>query len=95
MTCRSKDRRQIGHGRQDNARVRRKYSEIVWLRAARTASTRHDAMVITGLPNTYRSLDEIPAEVERWLQDCRDYDADPGGWTQHARNRAMRGLVSF
>jgi hypothetical protein len=42
-----------------------------------------------------RSLDEIPAEVERWLQDCRDYDADPGEWTQHARNRAMRGLVSF
>jgi hypothetical protein len=30
-----------------------KYSEIVWLRAARTASTRHDAMMITGLPNTY------------------------------------------
>ena len=34
-------------------RTSRKYSEIVWLRAARTASTRHDAMVITGLPNTY------------------------------------------
>lgn len=31
----------------------RKYSEIVWLGAARTASTRHDAMVITVLPNTY------------------------------------------
>jgi hypothetical protein len=30
-----------------------KYSEIVWLCAARIASTRHDAMVITGLPNTY------------------------------------------
>jgi hypothetical protein len=25
----------------------------VWLRATRTASTRHDAVVITGLPNTY------------------------------------------
>src|SRR6266702_8963149 len=34
-------------------RFRCKYSEIVWLRLARTASTRHDAMVITGLPNTY------------------------------------------
>jgi hypothetical protein len=30
-----------------------KYSEIVWLRPALTASTRHDAMVITGLANTY------------------------------------------
>jgi hypothetical protein len=31
----------------------RKYSEIVWLRSVWTASTRHDAMVIIGLPNTY------------------------------------------
>jgi hypothetical protein len=45
-----------------------------------------------GPPGPYlRSLEEITAELDRWLHNCHGHDADPIGWLERARSRRASG----
>jgi hypothetical protein len=44
-----------------------------------------------GPPGEYiRSIAEIVDELNRWRQNCDEYDADPEGWVRRARARGWR-----
>jgi hypothetical protein len=40
-------------------------------------------------PGEYvKTMADIRADLDRWLANCRDYDADPEGWIERVRRRA-------
>jgi hypothetical protein len=42
-----------------------------------------------GGPGEYlRSIDEVAAELDRWVADCREYDIDPRGYMKRSWERA-------
>jgi len=44
-----------------------------------------------GPPGEYiRSTDDVAQELERWRAHCGEYDADPVGWAQRARETARQ-----
>ncbi|MGH8962041.1 MAG: hypothetical protein ACRDWT_12775 [Jatrophihabitantaceae bacterium] len=44
-----------------------------------------------GLPGYYlKTMADIEADLDRWLANCREYNADPNGWLARVRARARR-----
>jgi hypothetical protein len=42
-----------------------------------------------GPPGDYvKSMAEIAADLDRWIANCHEYDADPDGWRARVRARA-------
>lgn len=50
-----------------------------------------DRLVGHGPPGEYvKPLREIQCDLDRWRANCRQYDADPVGWTRRARTEARQ-----
>jgi hypothetical protein len=46
-----------------------------------------------GLGRYVLSADEVAARLEYWLGMCREYDDDPEGFAQRARERARQRIA--
>jgi hypothetical protein len=59
-----------------------------------TAKPETPGLVSHGGPGIYvLSADEVAARLEYWLGMCREYDDDPEGFVQRARERARQSIA--